>query len=92
MSDELEEEEQTLVLEDEDEEEDEEEDEDDVEEDEEEEEEEDVIRAAQFKPDSNIYTMLMALSCVAYGLGLYIVLKELYLYCDPNQFLWGAVK
>ncbi len=91
-------EDQTLALDDEDEveiDEGEEQDEAGFDEDEEEpldEEEAEPIRPPSYKPDSNLYTVLLVLGFLAYAVALGFVLDEMQAYCDPNEFMWGAFK
>jgi len=46
----------------------------------------------QYRPDSNVYTAMLVSSCIAYAVGLGVVLAELKDYCDPAKFLFGLWK
>lgn len=50
------------------------------------------ISPPKYKPDSNVYTVMLILSFLAYTVGLGLVLSEMRDYCDPMRFMWGAFK
>lgn len=47
------------------------------------------IRPPRYKPDSNVYSVFLILSFIAYAVALGFILHEMYDYSDPSKFLWG---
>ncbi len=94
----LDEEDQTLALDDDDIDIDEEEGEDFDDEDEDDEDEDleeddlEPIRPPSYKAESNIYTVFLILSFIAFAVALGFVLAEMKDYCDPDKFMWGMFK
>jgi len=50
------------------------------------------IAPPKYKPDSNVYTVMLVLSFLAYAVSLGLILAEMRDYCDPMRFMWGAFK
>ena len=50
------------------------------------------IRPPSYKAESNVYTIFLVLSFIAFAIALGLVLSEMKDYCDPNRFMWGMFK
>ena len=50
------------------------------------------IQPPNYRPDSNLYTVLLVIGFLAYAVALGFVLDEMQAYCDPKDFMWGAFK
>ena len=50
------------------------------------------IRPPSYKAESNVYTIFLVLSFIAFAIALGLVLSEMKDYCDPDRFMWGMFK
>ena len=51
-----------------------------------------ALPAPKYKPDSNLYTVLLVLSGLAYAIAIGVALSELRDYCDQQRYMWGMFR
>jgi len=50
------------------------------------------LRPPQYKASSNLYTILLVLSFLAYTAALVVTIREMEPYCSKDGFVWGMFK
>ena len=56
------------------------------------EDEDEDIRPPAYRPDSNVYSVMLVLSFIAYAAALALILREMEPYCIIDRFMWGLFK